>query len=74
MYKQSLANFAWNLFHQTDLPLLASQSAPRSIQIAGAVDAANTPVPLAELGKLYNSTNVKLLETAAWNDTVLGAI
>jgi dienelactone hydrolase len=74
MYRQSLANFAWNLFHQTDLPLLASQSAPRRIQIAGAVDAANVPVPLSELGKIYASTNIKLREAADWNETALGAI
>lgn len=74
MYNQPLANFAWNLFHQTDLPLLAAQSAPRRIQIAGAIDAANSAVPLSQLGKVYSSTNVKLLETAAWNETALGAI
>jgi dienelactone hydrolase len=74
MYNQPLANFAWSLFHQTDLPLLASHSAPRRIQIAGAVDAANVPVPLSELGKVYNFANIKLVETAAWNETALGAI
>lgn len=74
MYKQPLAHFAWNLFHQADLPLLAEQSAPRSIQIAGAVDAMNARAPLSELAKVYRSANVKLLETADWNETALGAI
>jgi hypothetical protein len=62
------------LIDLTDLPLIAAQSAPRPIHIAGAVDATDTRVPISELAKVYHSENVKLLETADWNETALGGI
>jgi hypothetical protein len=74
VYRQPLANFAWDLFRATDLPLLAAQSAPRPIHLAGAVDGANNEVSLAELRRIYPSANVRLSSGLAWDDTILGSV
>jgi dienelactone hydrolase len=74
VYQQTLANLAWNLFHLTDLPLLASQSAPRRIHIAGAVNAANQVLPLEEVRRWYTSENVTISQAASWNEKALSTI
>jgi hypothetical protein len=74
MYRQPLANFAWDLFRFTDLPLLAAQSAPRPIHLAGAVDAANNRISLAELRRIYSSANVRFSSEPAWDDNILGSV
>ncbi|HEX7362037.1 MAG TPA: acetylxylan esterase [Bryobacteraceae bacterium] len=74
IYKQSLANFGWNLFHLTDLPLLASQSAPRHIHLAGAVNAKNEVLPVEEVRRLYPSQNIKVSKSADWNEAIFRSI
>ncbi len=72
--RQPLANFAWDLFRATDLPVLAAQSAPRQIHLAGAVNGANQQVSLAELQRTYSSENVRFSSEPAWDDTALGSV
>ncbi len=74
VYRQPLANFAWDLFRFTDLPLLAAQAAPRPIHLAGAVDAANNPMSLAELRRIYSSANMRFSSEPAWDENVLGSV
>lgn len=74
IYKQSLANFGWDLFHLTDLPLLASQALPRQIHLAGAVNARNEVLPLDEVRRLYPSQNIKLSQSADWDEAVFRSI
>ncbi|MBV9502960.1 MAG: acetylxylan esterase [Acidobacteriaceae bacterium] len=74
IYHQPLANFAWDLFRATDLPLLAMQSAPRTIHLAGAVDGANQRVSVAELRRIYSSANLRFSSEPAWDDSALGSI
>ena len=74
IYHQPLANFAWDLFRVTDLPLLAASAGHRAIHLAGAVDAANSPVALNDLRRLYPSPNVRLSSEPLWDDKALGSI
>ncbi len=74
VYKQPLANFAWDLFRCTDLPLLAAQSAPRSIHLAGAVNGAGNPMSLTELRRIYSSANVRFSSEPAWNENILSSV
>jgi pimeloyl-ACP methyl ester carboxylesterase len=71
IYSQPLSNFAWNLFRQTDLPLLAAQSAPRRIHLAGAVDASERPVAADELRRIYSSANVEISVGPGWDERAL---
>jgi dienelactone hydrolase len=71
IYSQPLSNFAWDLFRRTDLPLLATQSAPRRIHLAGAVDASERPVAADELRRIYSSTNVEISDGPAWDERSL---
>ncbi len=71
IYSQPLSNFAWNLFRQTDLPLLAAQAAPRRIHLAGAVDASERPVAADELRRIYSSANVEISDGPGWDDRSL---
>jgi dienelactone hydrolase len=74
VYRQSLANFAWGLFRLTDLPVIASQAAPRRIHIAGAVDASTSPVATDELRRIYPSRNVDMSSEPAWDPAALSMI
>lgn len=71
LYDQSLANFAWDLFRHIDLPLLAAQAAPRPIHIAGSVDGAGKEISVAELRRIYSSSNIRCSPEPAWDDAVL---
>jgi hypothetical protein len=78
-YQQPLANFAWDLFHSTDLPLVAAAAAPRRVQIAGAVNGMNTRMDIEEVRRLYSAgdakgTNVQILAEPDWNETALGSV
>ena len=70
-YKQTLENFAWNLFRLTDLPQLAGQCGPRRIELAGAVDALQKTCPKSELRRLYPFEHVTISDGAAWDDQAL---
>jgi hypothetical protein len=71
IYEEPLANFAWNLFRLTDLPALASQSAPRRIHLAGAVNGSNSLVAIDELRRIYASQNIEFSSEPAWNEKAL---
>ncbi len=73
-YKQSLANIAWNLFRAADLPLLASQAAPRRIHIGGAVTGAGEPESIENVGRVYSSQNVSISGAAAWDEQSLASL
>jgi dienelactone hydrolase len=74
VYKQPLANFSWDLFRNTDLPLLAAGATPRRVHLAGALDASGHPVPLTELRRVYSSSNVQFSPEPAWDDTTLASV
>jgi dienelactone hydrolase len=76
-YQQPLASFAWDLFHSTDLPLLAAQAAPRRIHLAGTVNGANVKMDIREVQRIYAATvaagsTVQISPEAAWNEPALG--
>jgi dienelactone hydrolase len=74
IYHQPLANFAWDLFRFIDLPLLAAQSAPRPIHLAGAVNGAGNRMSVRELQRIYTSANVRFSSEPAWDDNILSSI
>ncbi len=74
IYAQPLAHFAWKLFQATDLPLLAAQSAPRRIRLAGMVDAADNVVSIEELRRAYTSANVSFSAAPAWDEISLRSV
>jgi dienelactone hydrolase len=73
-YKYPLGNFVPNLLRHADLPELARSVAPRRITLAGAVDAAGSKLPAAEVQQEYNNApNVTVRPEALWNpDAILG--
>ncbi|MCU1292931.1 MAG: hypothetical protein JWP08_1781, partial [Bryobacterales bacterium] len=74
IYRQPLASFAWNLSRVVDLPLIAEQSAPRQIHLAGMVDASNNPVSPDQLRSIYASSNVRISSEPAWDEKALGSV
>jgi hypothetical protein len=79
-YQQPLANFAWDLFRSTDLPVLAAQCAPRPVQLAGAVDGSNSRLSIDEVRRIYagntgaTSDNIRISASPAWDEAALGAV
>ncbi|MDQ2775772.1 MAG: hypothetical protein M3Y57_12775 [Acidobacteriota bacterium] len=73
-YNQTLGNFAWNLFRLTDLPLLAAQSQPRRIHLAGAVNAEGKPMDVAAARAIYLSANVSVSAPAAWDEAAFAGL
>lgn len=65
-YSEPLANFEWRLFEATDLPFLARDCAPRSIEIAGAVDAASKTLSIEQVRRAYESSHVSISASALW--------
>ncbi|MGA8595913.1 MAG: acetylxylan esterase [Bryobacteraceae bacterium] len=74
IYRQPLANFAWRLFANTDLPVLASQSAPRSVHLAGSVDGSDNLMPVNEVRGVYPARNVRISAEPMWDETVLASV
>ena len=74
LYKQPLANFAWNLFRATDLPLLAGQAQGRRIHLAGAVGGDDKPLPVPSVRAIYPSNNVSISGSAAWDEGSFAAL
>lgn len=75
-YQQPLANFAWDLFHATDLPWIAAQTAPRQIHLAGPVNGVNKPMDLEEVRGAYTvgiaaGSNVRISAEPNWNESAL---
>ncbi len=71
-YREPLANFGWDLFRRTDLPLLAAQAAPRRVHLAGAVDASGNSMDLDTVRRIYSSGNVQFSASPAWDEGALG--
>jgi hypothetical protein len=57
-YHVSFANFVPNLLRHTDLPEVAASIAPRTIVLAGAVNASGGAAELLEVQRLYPSARV----------------
>jgi dienelactone hydrolase len=72
IYSEPLSNFAWSLFRQTDLPVLAERAAPRPIHLAGAVDASVRPVAADVLRQIYSTENVTISDEPSWDERSLG--
>jgi dienelactone hydrolase len=73
-YNQTLANFSWNLFRLTDLPLLAAQSHPRRIHLAGPVNAEGKVMDVAAARAIYLSANVSVSAPAAWDEAAFAGL
>jgi hypothetical protein len=73
-YREPLASFAWDLFHHTDLPLLAAQAAPRRVHLSGAVDATGNTVDVSFVRRIYSGENVEFSITAAWDEAAFAAL
>jgi hypothetical protein len=73
-YEQPLANFAWDLYSLTDLPPLAAEAAPRPVHLAGMVDAANKPVDLTSLRRIYSTPDITLSAQARWDEGAFQSI
>ncbi len=74
MYRQPLANFVWDLFAHADLPMLAAESAPRHIHLAGTIDAAGNPIPANEVRASYPGQNVTISPNPMWDESVFGRL
>jgi dienelactone hydrolase len=74
LYQQSLANFAWNLFRATDLPLLARQAQGRRIHLAGPVSGGDKPMPVSSVRAMYSSSNVSISDFAIWDERALASL
>lgn len=66
-YTHPFSNFVPDILRHTDLPQLAAQCAPRPVVLAGVVDAAGIDIPADRVRREYNSPNVQIEESAAWN-------
>ncbi len=73
-YRVTLANFGWDLFRKADLPLLAAESAPRRVHIAGAVNGAGDRMNVESVRKIYSGENVQCSTLPAWDTAALGAL
>ena len=70
-YRAPLSNFEWNIFSETDLPLLVARAAPRRVHLAGPIDGSGKIVSQDSVRRIYNSANVSVSEDAAWDETAL---
>jgi dienelactone hydrolase len=66
-YTQPLANYMWNLYSLTDLPIVASGCAPRKIHVAGAVDGAGKALASQRVKELYSGPHIAASERASWD-------
>jgi hypothetical protein len=73
-YQVPLSSFAWNLFRDVDLPLLAAQAGPRRIHLAGTVDAAGNPLDPRAVRVTYPMVNVTVSAEPNWDEGILKAL
>jgi cephalosporin-C deacetylase-like acetyl esterase len=67
-YNQPLANFLWDVLHETDLPQVAAGMGTREVRLAGATDAVGATMDVAAVQRIYGSArNVKVLPEQPWN-------
>jgi acetyl esterase/lipase len=71
-YKHPFANFVPRILLHGDLPDVARLLAPRKLTIAGAVDAAEKAVPVAEVRHLYDGLrHVRILAEPRWTASAI---
>ncbi|MBV9248426.1 MAG: hypothetical protein JO227_04160 [Acetobacteraceae bacterium] len=73
-YRQPLSNLDWNLFRHTDLPQLAAKAAPRTVHLAGAVDARGEKMDVSAVRRIYASDNMRISPEPAWDEQALSAL
>jgi dienelactone hydrolase len=73
-YRVPLSNFAWNLFRDVDLPLLAAQAGPRRIHLAGTLDAAGNPLDTQAVRITYPRANITISAEPSWDEGILKAL
>jgi len=73
-YRAPLASFEWDVFRRTDLPLLAAQAAPRSVHLAGPVNAAGNVVDASLVQRIYSGANARFSAFPAWDETAFAAL
>ncbi|MBV8817850.1 MAG: hypothetical protein JO022_05795 [Acidobacteriaceae bacterium] len=73
-YKQPLANLAFDLYRNVDLPDLARSSAPRKIHLAGMQDGAGKTFSEAAVRKIYSSSNVQVSAEPAWDESAFQSL
>ena len=66
-YDHTFANFVPNLLRHTDLPEVAASLAPRTLTLAGAVDAEGRAMDSAAVRGLYGGEHVSVQEKGDWN-------
>jgi len=67
-YFYSFANFAPKLLLHTDLPDVIAGLAPRTVALAGSVDAAGKRTPAQTVSEIHRGANhVRVLERAEWS-------
>ena len=67
-YFYSFANFAPKLLLHTDLPDVIASLAPRTVALAGSVDAAGKRTPAQTVSEIHQGANhVRVLERAEWS-------
>lgn len=65
-YNQSFANFIPDLLNHTDLPEVAATLAPRSVILAGAVNAQDETADAGAVRQQYTAANVSIEPEAKW--------
>ena len=74
-YKHPTANFLKGVLRILDLPGLASLAAPRRVVLAGAVDGAGSPVPIADVRRAYaGAPSIEVRPEGAWDFAALSAL
>lgn len=67
-YSHSFANFVPNLLRHTDLPDVIAGLAPRSVTLAGSVDAMGRPAPEGVVNAVYKAAgNVRIVASGEWS-------
>jgi len=66
-YSCPLSNFVPGILHHTDLPRMAESIAPRRLILAGVVDGAGRPMPVADARRGYSGRHIEIQEDPAWD-------
>jgi dienelactone hydrolase len=73
-YSQTLANFAFDLYREIDLPALAHACAPRIVHLAGMTDAAGKRMSVEAVRSEYPSGHVRVSSDRAWDVSTLKSL
>ena len=66
-YAHPFANFFPGVLAHTDLPEVAAALAPRRVVLAGPVDAADRPVPVEMVRRIYGGSHIVLRDALLWD-------